>query len=57
VLQRARSGLPLQLARGSEIFQVHGTWNIGNVVETELEVERKRGGSVGISRRDIDQRL
>jgi Zn-dependent peptidase ImmA (M78 family) len=29
-----------ELTRGSDIFQVHGTWNIGNVVETELVVER-----------------
>lgn len=29
-----------ELARGSDIFQVHGSWNIGNVVETELVVDR-----------------
>jgi hypothetical protein len=29
-----------ELTRGSDIFQVHGSWNIGNVVETELVVER-----------------
>lgn len=28
------------LTRGSDIFQVHGSWNIGNIVETELIVER-----------------
>jgi hypothetical protein len=28
------------LSRGSDIFQVHGTWNIGNVVETDLMIER-----------------
>jgi len=29
-----------ELTRGADIFQVHGSWNIGNVVETELVVER-----------------
>ena len=29
-----------ELTRGSDIFQVHGSWNIGNIVETELSVER-----------------
>jgi Zn-dependent peptidase ImmA (M78 family) len=29
-----------ELARGSDIFQVYGTWNIGNVVATELVVNR-----------------
>lgn len=27
-------------SRGSDIFRVHGSWNIGNIVEAELEVER-----------------
>jgi len=29
-----------ELTRGSDIFQVHGSWNIGNVVQSELVVER-----------------
>jgi Zn-dependent peptidase ImmA (M78 family) len=29
-----------ELTRGADIFQVHGSWNIGNIVDTELEVER-----------------
>lgn len=32
-----------ELTRGSDIFQVHGSWNIGNIVETELAVEREEG--------------
>ena len=29
-----------ELTRGADIFKVHGSWNIGNIVETELIVER-----------------
>ena len=29
-----------EFTSGSDIFQVHGSWNIGNVVQTELVVER-----------------
>jgi hypothetical protein len=29
-----------ELSRGADIFQVHGSGNIGNVVESELVVER-----------------
>ena len=31
----------VELTSGSDIFQVHGSWNIGNVVQTELLVERE----------------
>ena len=31
-------------ARGSEIFQVHGSENIGNVIETPLTVQKHGGG-------------
>lgn len=30
-----------ELTRGADIFKVHGSWNIGNIIETELIVERK----------------
>jgi Zn-dependent peptidase ImmA (M78 family) len=30
----------VELTSGSDIFRVHGSWNIGNVVETDLVVER-----------------
>lgn len=30
-------------SKGSEIFKVHGSWNIGNIAESELVVERGNG--------------
>jgi len=33
-----------ELTRGSDIFQVHGTANIGNIVQTEMSVQRQDGG-------------
>jgi len=30
-------------SKGSDIFKVHGSWNIGNIVESELVVERENG--------------
>jgi Zn-dependent peptidase ImmA (M78 family) len=32
-------------SKGSDIFRVHGSWNIGNIVDSELVVERGNGGN------------
>ena len=33
-----------EFSRGSDIFQVHGVSQIGNIVRTELQVEKQNGG-------------
>jgi Zn-dependent peptidase ImmA (M78 family) len=34
-----------ELTRGSDIFKVHGSANIGNVIRSELKVEKHHGGA------------